>query len=173
MKILSTVLTLTLIGFCSTAMAQWQWQDKDGRKVFSDRAPSPDVPEKDILKRPNVAAKAAAPVTKDLAGGDAETPAATPSPARIAPATGGLDKELEAKKKQAADAEAAKRKADEERVAKTKAENCGRAKLAKSNFDSGIRISRTNASGEREILDDTARALELKHLQVVIESDCK
>ena len=173
MKILFTVLALTLTSICSTAMAQWQWLDKDGRKVFSDRAPSPDVPEKDILKRPNVAIKAAIPVAKDAAGGEGENPAAAPSPARLAPVTGGLDKELEARKKQAAEAEAVKRKADEERLAKTKAENCGRAKLAKSNFDSGIRISRTNANGEREILDDTARALELKHLQVVIESDCK
>jgi hypothetical protein len=173
MKILSTVMALTLVGICGTAAAQWQWLDKDGRKVFSDRAPSPEVLEKDILKRPNAVAKAAVPVAKDAAPGEVDASAAVPSMARTASAPGGQDKDLEAKKKQAADAEAAKRKADEDRVAKTKADNCARAKQAKSSFDSGIRISRTNASGEREILDDTARAVELNHVQGIIDSECR
>jgi hypothetical protein len=30
-----------------------------------------------------------------------------------------------------------------------------------------------NAQGEREFLDDAARAAELKHLQTVIASDCR
>ena len=33
-------------------IAQWQWVDKDGRKVFSDQPPPPDVPAKNILKQP-------------------------------------------------------------------------------------------------------------------------
>jgi hypothetical protein len=173
MKILFTVMALALVGMSGTAAAQWQWLDKDGTKVFSDRAPSPEVLEKDILKRPNPVAKAAVPVAKEAATGEADAAAASPSMVRNASAPGGQDKDLEAKKKQAADAEAAKRKAEEDRVAKTKAENCTRAKQAKSSFDSGIRISRTNASGEREILDDTARAVELSHVQSIIGSECK
>jgi hypothetical protein len=173
MKIIFTVLALVLIGISNTAIAQWQWLDKDGRKVFSDRAPSPDVLEKDILKRPNVVAKVATPAAKDAAPVDADAPAAVPTIARSASAPGGVDKELEAKKKQAAEAEAAKRKAEEDRLSKAKAENCNRAKQAKSNFDSGVRISRTNAAGEREVLDDTSRAVELKHVQGIIDSECK
>ena len=34
------------------AAAQWQWIDKDGRKVFSDRPPPADIQEKNILKQP-------------------------------------------------------------------------------------------------------------------------
>jgi hypothetical protein len=33
-------------------LAQWQWIDKDGRKVYSDRSPPSDIQEKNILKRP-------------------------------------------------------------------------------------------------------------------------
>jgi hypothetical protein len=84
-----------------------------------------------------------------------------------------VDKELEAKKKQAADAEIAKRKADEDRVTKAKVENCARAKQAKTTYDSGVRLSRSNAAGEKEILDDAARAEELKRIQSVIAADCK
>lgn len=162
-------MALLLAVASSTALAQWQWLDKDGRKVYSDRAPPPEVPEKSILKRPG------GPKTSP----DAQA-AATPEPAAAAPllpASGpkgaGIDKELEAKRKQAADAEAAKRKAEEERLAKVKVENCARAKQAKTTIESGVRMSQTNAAGEREFMDEAARAAELKRIQGVIAADCK
>ena len=83
------------------------------------------------------------------------------------------DKELEAKKKQAAEAEAAKKKADDERITKAKIENCARAKQAKATFDSGVRVARTNAAGEREVMDDAARDAETKRIQSIIDRDCK
>ena len=46
---------LLLIAACSlslSAAAQWQWIDKDGRKVFSDRPPAADIKDKDIVKQP-------------------------------------------------------------------------------------------------------------------------
>ncbi len=89
------------------------------------------------------------------------------------PKPSGIDKDLEEKKKQAADADAAKRKAEEERIVKAKVENCARAKQGKATYESGVRISRSNAAGEREVLDDTAKAAELKRIQAVIDSDCK
>jgi len=167
MKIHSIFLGLLIAGLSSACLAQWQWLDKDGHKVFSDRAPSPDIPEKNILKRPGGTPRAAAEVKSDGAS------AAAPAPANSAPTVSALDKELEAKKKQVADAEAAKRKAAEEANTKAKIENCARAKQAKSTIDSGVRLSRTNAAGEPEIMDDSARAAESKRIQGVINSDCK
>ena len=41
------------------------------------------------------------------------------------------------------------------------------------NLDSGIRIVRANAKGEREFMDDAIRAAETKRLEAVIASDCK
>jgi hypothetical protein len=176
MKILISALTLALFGMCSTAMAQWQWLDKDGRKVFSDRAPPSDVAEKSILKRPNMPAKApVVPATSAAAPtpDDGSSVATAPAPMASRPLGSGVDKELEARKKQAADAEAAKRKLEQEQVTKTKIENCARAKQAKASFDSGTRLSRTNAAGEREILDDAARAAELKRMQAIMDSQCR
>jgi hypothetical protein len=40
-------------------------------------------------------------------------------------------------------------------------------------LEAGLRISRTNATGEREVLDDAARASELKRVQSQIDNDCK
>lgn len=144
------------------AAAQWQWIDNSGSKVFSDRGPPPDIPAKNILKQPGGVPKAV-PVT---------TPT-VPASAALAPKISGVDKALEEKKKQAEDAEAAQRKAELDKNAAARAENCKLAKQSKSNFESGMRIARTNEKGEREILDDTARASELKRVQEVITSDCK
>lgn len=173
MKLSHTLLTMALVGTCVAASAQWQWIDKDGRKVFSDRAPPVDVLDKNIVKRPP--GRVPSSPAPEAAAANAEAAQATPAPGSVAnaPKVNGVDKELEAKKKQAADAEVAKRKADEERVTKAKIENCARAKQAKTTYDSGVRISRTTAAGEREILDDAARAEELKRIQSVIAADCK
>jgi hypothetical protein len=158
LALLALVCALPLV-----ATAQWQWVDKSGRKVFSDKAPPPEVAPEQILKRPKGVA-APAP---------AAAPAAAPSPlAANLPKPSGKDKVLEEKKKQADAEAAAKKKAEEEKVASMRADNCSRAKNAKATYDSGVRLSRTNDKGEREILDDEARAKEVKHLNEVIARDC-
>ena len=151
-----------------TASAQWQWTDKDGRKVFSDRAPPAEILEKNILKRPGGRVSATSPNALP----NAET-ATAPQSAVSTPKLSGVDKDLDEKKKKTEEIESSKRKAEEERILKAKVENCVRAKQAKANFDSGVRIARTNEKGEREVMDDAARASEVKRIQSVIEADCK
>ena len=147
--------------------------DKDGRKVFSDRAPPPEVTDKDIVKRPSAASRAPTPAAAADTTPGAELGAETAASMPGAPKNSGVDKDIEAKKKQMADAEAAKVKAEQEKIVKAKIENCARAKQAKATFDTGVRLSKANAAGEREILDDAGRAAEGKRIQTVIESDCK
>jgi len=167
-----TLLVVTVL-LSTGAMAQWQWVDKDGRKVFSDRAPPPSVPDKAILKRPGGPKLVAPLANTDSADAAPANGAASAQPAASAPKISGVDKELAEKKKKAEQEEAAKRKAEEDKVAKAKADNCARAKQAKAGFDSGVRLSRVNKDGEREILDDATRASEAKRIQSIIDADCK
>lgn len=162
MKPIRSLICMALCFCALAASAQWQWMDKDGRKVFSDRPPPADVPDKNILKRPG---NRGATVT---AVPPAAAPAATPA---AAPA--GIDKSLQEKRKQAEDAEAARRKAEEDRNARLMAENCNRALQAKSGLDSGARISRINEKGEREFMDEAALATEGQRLQSIINENCK
>jgi type IV secretory pathway VirB10-like protein len=155
-----------------SALAQWQWLDKDGRKVFSDRPPPADIPIKNILKQPGGKLKAVETAPDEAAAGPAGAPA-TPKVAASGLRVSGKDKELETKKKQAEDAEAAKRKAEEDKNAQAKADNCNRARQGKATYDSGARVARVNASGEREVMDDAARAAETKRMQDMIDSNCK
>jgi hypothetical protein len=150
------------------ASAEWQWLDKDGRKVFSDQPPPADIAPNRILKQPgtrNLAPtqSAAAPV------------AATPAPTGVDPALkpAGKDKVLEERRKQVLSEEAEKQKAEEARVAASRAENCGRARSAKAGLESGQRMAVLNDKGEREVIDDTRRAIELRRLGEVIARDCR
>jgi hypothetical protein len=145
------------------ASAQWQWLDKDGRKVFSDRPPPTDIAPNRIVKQPGMA-----PVAVETTA----TAATTAAPAAALPKPSGTDKALEEKRKQLQAAEAEKKKAEDAKVASARSENCGRAKATKANFDSGRRIARTNEKGEREFLDDNQRAAESKRLDVIIARDC-
>ena len=171
----------TAIFLCLTAqgaLAQWQWTDKDGRKVFSDRSPPADIAEKDILKRPGGATRApnaSAVATAASSPADGKPALAAPALAlkASAPKLSGKDAELEAKKKKAEDEEIAKKKADEEKNAKTKTENCERAKNGLATLQSGVRMTSVNASGEREVFDDAKRATESKRAQDIIDSSCK
>jgi hypothetical protein len=173
MKFSIALVPLVLVLTGTSALAQWQWLDKDGRKVFSDRAPPPEVTDKNIVKRPGNNAKAPAPADAAETTAGAESGAEPATSVSGASKTSGLDKDIEAKKKQLADADAAKLKAEQDKVVKAKIENCARAKQAKTTFDAGVRLSKTNAAGEREILDDAGRASEAKRIQSVIDSDCK
>lgn len=163
---------LCMLSFCAlplAAQAQWQWVDAQGKKVFSDQPPPIEVPEKNVLRRPGGSATARAPQTT------AEAPGATATPASPAAAAkpSGVDKELEEKTRKAEEAEKAKRTAEEQRVAKARADSCARARQGKATFDSGMRVARLNDKGEREVMDDQARAAEQKRLQGIIDSDCK
>lgn len=159
------LLLLALTCFWATgALAQWQWVDKDGRKVFSDRPPPQDIPEKNILKQPHMAGQPR-PVAATTS---ADTPAATPAPTDL-----GKDKRLEENKAKAEAAEAAKKKADEERQAKARADNCARAKRAKAQLAEGRLVSHVNAQGERSFMDDATRTAELRRADEIIASDCQ
>lgn len=169
MTSMRTLALACLFALPLAASAQWMYLDHKGQKVFSDKAPPPDIPAKNILRQPGMRAAAKEPE-------EAASPPAVPAkaaPAASAPKLTGKDKALEEKKKQAEAAEEARKKEQAESVAKAQAENCARAQQNKATFSSGQRVSRINAKGEREILDDKQRAEELTRLQAVIAKDCK
>ncbi len=173
----SLLLLLATWTLSLSAVAEWQWIDKDGRKVFSDRPPTSDIKDKDILKRPGGRGRApvaVVPAEANEAGAPAAgVPTAAAAVKTSAPKLSGKDNELQAKKKKLEQEEAEKKKAEEEKISVVKAENCQRAQKGLSTFQSGIRVSTVNAKGEREIMDDNARAAESKRLQAIVDSECK
>jgi hypothetical protein len=58
-------------------------------------------------------------------------------------------------------------------VAAQRADNCNRARSARTAYASGQRMAILNDKGEREVVDDTRRASEIKRLDEVMARDCR
>jgi hypothetical protein len=144
----------------------WKYRDAQGRTVVSDLPPPAGVQDKDILVRPTAPLRRAAP-----AAAPASAAAATPGTApALAQST---DPELEARRKKVLDEQQTQKKLQDEKDSAQRADNCARAKSHLAALADGQRIARTNAQGEREILDDKGRAEEMQRARQVIASDCK
>ena len=165
LMVICAVLGATL---ASPADAQWKWRDKSGRVQYSDLPPPASIAEQDVLQRPGGAQRQAVSVAPAPV---AAAPASAASGVTLARKT--VEPELEARRRKAEEEKAAKEKAEEQRIAAARAENCVRAKAQLRTLDDGVRIARTNAQGEREILDDAGRAEERKRTADIVASDCK
>lgn len=149
--------------FCGAAHAQWKWRDKNGHVTVSDVPPPRDTADKDILQRPAPSAARRSIVAASAPQGAASAASAP---------TNTLEAEVEARKRKAEQEQKAKNKAAEEANAAIRAENCSRAKSQLRALEDGMRIARTNEKGEREILDDNARASETQRARSIIASEC-
>jgi flagellar biosynthesis GTPase FlhF len=190
--VVNTSAAVMAIVFSMSAMAQYQWLDASGRKVFSDQPPPTNIPAKRILQQPGKAAAAAssaasddsaAKTNADIDPNDPKAQAkaaaneaagkASDSIKKSAEKDKSKDKDLEAAKKKLDDEAAAKKKAEEEVRNAAKADNCLRAKQSKTALDSGVRLNQFNTKGERIFMDDAARMVETKRIEGIITSDCK
>jgi hypothetical protein len=172
MNLLPVILLGVAACLPAVSSAQWRWVDKSGHTVFSDQPPPPDIPASSVRSQPRGKGRAESAAAAASGANDAAA-APVPKLAASAAKSNPKDKELQEKKRQAEAAEAEKRKAEEADAERLRAENCTRAKRAKATVDSGGRIAVTNAKGEREIMDDAARAAEAKRLEGIIAKDCK
>lgn len=151
---------------CGNATAQWKWRDASGRITASDLAPPGSVPDRDIIARPTDPRRtAASPAPAPTASGSAG--ASRP----VVPV--GIDPELEARRKRAADEQSLKKQQDEQREVAARAENCNRVRANLGALSQGGRIAKANASGEREILDDKAIAEEMQRARAAVASECR
>ena len=166
--------SLLIIGFAvaglasvAPAFAQWKWYDKNRQVQYSDIPPPLGTPDKDIVQRPKIAQEALTAATP-ASGPTSTVPAVTPKT---------VEPELEAKRRKAEQDVAARAKADakvaEDRVAALRTENCNRARADIRTLDDGGRLARSNARGEREILDDRQRADELRRTRDLIAALCR
>ena len=186
MKLIKLLLIALAMGAAVPAMAQWQWIDKDGRKVFSDRPPGLDVPEKNIVKRPKgygaltgVQTSGTGPALRDVAppvedGEEAAAPAdgAVPAAKAAEPAKAGKDKALEAKKAAEEKAKADAEKANKDKQVTAKADNCKRAQQQKAMFDTGKAVRMPNEKGEMVFPSAEQRAFEVKRTDEAIFNNC-
>lgn len=159
------LLGLMVLGVSLGAQAQWKWRDANGKIQYSDLAPPPSTPEKDILQRPPGHKLQVFVIPPG--GVAASAPAAKAS----APSKAELDQQT--KQKAQEQEQIAKAKEEERKTAAIKRENCSRAQDNLRLLQDGVRINRVNDKGERVILDDKQRAEEMQRSRAVISTECK
>jgi len=128
----------------------YSWRDKDGKIHYSDIPPPAPMEPRKI--------------------GSTGTPISAAGPSERASVA---DQDLEFRKRRAAavDAESKERKKMAE--AAESRDQCEQARLQLAALESGQRMARTNAAGEREFLDDAQRSGEIERSRKAVDSWCK
>jgi hypothetical protein len=156
---------LATLASAQQSPSQWKWRDAAGQLHVSDMPPPAGVPNSAILERPTDVKR------PGRNGPQPSTPPAS-APSTAKPAGSG-DPELDARRKKADEEKTVQQKAQEQKVAQERSENCTRARSQLTALSDGLRIVRTNEKGEREVLDDKARAEEMQRMRSVMAADCK
>jgi len=148
-----------MLAFAAAASAQlYRWVDKDGKVRYSD---TPPPGAKATTLRPPPGSSAPPPAAGDAASKGARKGPMTPA-----------EQEADFRKRQV-DAQKAREKDDQAgRDGQAKQDNCARARETLSSLESGQRIARTNANGERYYVDDDQRAAETEKARQSVNSWC-
>lgn len=170
-------LLIVSAGFVSApSEAQWAWKDGNGRLVYSDRPPPSDIKPANIMRQPSTQtlanpAPASGPIEDAAKPSDANNSDTKNAPPSNAPKTV-AEREMEFRKRQQEKAEGDKKGAEEQTKNATKTAECDRARGYMRSLEDGVRITRTDAAGNREFLDDAARAAEADRTRKIIQSIC-
>jgi hypothetical protein len=161
------------LGIALPAMAQWAWRDDAGRTVFSDQPPPASIKKEQILRQPagNVISATPAPAAAPAPAGAATPAAPGAKPVATGPKTL-AEREQEYRKLQQERADAEKKQAEEQALAARKQQECNRARGYLRQLEDGIRIERSDAQGNREILDDAQRSAEMARAREVMAATC-
>jgi hypothetical protein len=161
-----TCLLIALFLAAAGASAQqYKWVDRNGRVQYGDVPPAGvnAVP----LSGPSARARPAAPVEEKAQGkaeGDGQ--------AKKGPLTA-AEQEAEFRKRREEAEKARLKQAEAAEQMAAKKENCTLAQNQLRTMESGQRISRTDASGERYFLDDAQIAQEAAKARQAVQQWCK
>ncbi|MGH8669737.1 MAG: DUF4124 domain-containing protein [Burkholderiales bacterium] len=153
-----TILLMALLLAAAGASAQqYKWVDRNGRVQYGD-TPPPGV-SATPLRRPSGTA----------------APASAAPDAKAAPKSGALtpaEQEAEFRKRQEEGEKARQKQAKASEEAAAKKENCAVARSQLQTMESGQRIARTDAKGERYFLEDAQIAQEAARARQAVQQWC-
>jgi hypothetical protein len=162
---LVAVLAIVAAGYALPAAAQWAWRDESGRTVYSDRPPPASVKSEQILRQPSAqsfGSSGGAPADSKADGKDAQKS----GPKTLA------EREMDFRKRQQEQAEAEKKQAEEQSRNDQRRQECERLRGYLKALEDGQRIARTDAQGNREVLDDAQREGEIKRVRDGLSRSC-
>jgi hypothetical protein len=149
------LLLIASLVFSGAALAQYKWLDKNGKPQYGD-APPPGV-----NATPLRAPTAPRPQPEAAAKDDLKKAPLTTS-----------EKEAEFRKRQQAAEKDRQKQAQAQEEAAAKKDDCARAQEYLRTLESGQRISRTDAKGERYFLEDAQMQQETARARQMAKQSC-
>jgi len=158
---LRLLILVVLLAVAAGASAQlYRWVDKDGKTRYTDTPPPGGVKARTLGGSTGAAPEA--PEAPEAAAKDA-APKGPLTP---------VQQEQEFRKRQMEAQKAQSKAAQERKDAEAKQDNCARAREQLVLLESGQRVGRTNAQGERYYLEDDARAAEAEKARAAVRGWC-
>ena len=144
----------------------YQWRDNNGRVVFSDQPPPPNIAPGNIMKTPKAPSKPVATAVATTPAKDGAAPGTPGAPSKVdakANAPKSLaEREADYKKRQAEAAEKAEKDAQTAAADSRREESCRGMRQSLSALESGQRVRRFNDKGEPYFVDDADRGKEIE-----------
>lgn len=134
----------------------YQWKDSSGRTIISD-TPQPG------------AGKAARVIGGSTPSFSSEKPADKTAEAPKTTA----EKDLEFKKRQQEAREKTEKDAKEQKAAADRQDNCERARRNMAALESKQPMATYDDKGERKVMDDSQRQLEMERIRQIVAESCK
>lgn len=175
LRLPARLVLLAGLSFAAAALAApWQWRDADGRMVYSDLPPPPEIRASQIVRAamPNRAPPVEAPAQGEPAASQAATASATAATAPKPPQTW-AEKDMAFRKRIIEREATQKKQREEEQQAADLARACQEARASLRALESGMRMMTVNAAGEREAVDDAERARRTEAMRKDIERSCR
>jgi hypothetical protein len=170
--VLAATLFAALLSALPAVAQIYSWKDKDGRVHYGDTPPP--TGEVNLIKGTPAAKPVAAPVatpSPEAAGAPGATEAPATQEAARPPTL--AEREQAFRERRAAEAEA-QAKAEQEAARDAERQRfCEQAPNQLAALQSGQRVSRFNAAGEREFMDDAERSAEIARLQQQLAEHCR
>ncbi|HTT12691.1 MAG TPA: DUF4124 domain-containing protein [Burkholderiaceae bacterium] len=164
---LAVVAGLLMGAYALPAVAQWAWRDEAGRTVYSDQPPPANIKGDQILRQPNAQTFGNAGNANPAADGKGDgKDAGKSAPKTLA------EREMEFRKRMQENADAEKKAAEDQARNDARAAECERMRGYMKALEEGQRIARTDAQGNREILDDEQRSTEIQRLRDTMSRGC-
>jgi len=158
-------LVLSLLLMPVLARAQWMWKDDQGHTIVSDQGPPSSVPNSRILRSPSGTQSFSPPASGSE---DNASDASKDTQDKTA-----AEKEMDFQKRQKDAADAARKQQELAKKQQQVAQLCTNLRANLNMLQSGIRVARMDAQGERYIMDDTQRSAEMARAQNEISQNCK
>jgi len=185
------LITLLVAGSFGAVQAQWAWRDANGEVNYSDSPPPSDVSRSNILREPT--SVSASPDTNPTPAAPS-APSAGPNPTQVTPRVGATaapppspapqaskpipapktlaEQDADFRKRLAEQQKAEEKQTQDEAQASQRADACNQAKSYLDMLQSGTRLLRPDANGQRNFLDDDQRSAEIQKAQDAIEKNC-